>query len=195
MMDSTVSDQIATLKRRACDRIDDMSSALIQVSRQIWETPELAFHEERAAGWLAELLEQSGYTVERGVGALPTAFTARRTGSTPGPTVGLFSEYDALPDLGHGCGHNLLAISGVGAGVGLAAVAGELPGVVQIHGTPAEEGPSGKTLLLEAGVFDDLDCAIIFHPSAEANVLEQMRTGQGITFTFTGKHAHAAGNP
>jgi amidohydrolase len=109
--------------------------------------------------------------------------------------VGLFSEYDALPELGHGCGHNLLAISGVGGGLGLAAVVDELPGVIQVQGTPAEEGPSGKTLLLREGVFDELDFAIIFHPADEANVLERMRTGQGIVFEFTGKHAHAAGNP
>jgi amidohydrolase len=194
-MSQFTEDQIADLKRRACDQIDEMAPALIDVSRRIWETPEIAFQEEQASTWLAEILTRAGYEVERGVGKLPTAFTALRKGSGPGPTVGVFSEYDALAGLGHGCGHNLLAISGVGAGVGLAAVADELPGTIQIHGTPAEEGPSGKTLLLREGVFDALDFALIFHPSSEANVLERMRTGQGITFTFTGKHAHAASNP
>lgn len=194
-MADPVQARAAALKERACRRIDEMAPALIGVSRRIWETPEVAFEEEQASRWLADLLTSEGYDVELGVGNLPTAFTAQRRGSGVGPTVGLFSEYDALPDLGHGCGHNLLAISGVGAAVGLTAVADELPGTIRIQGTPAEEGPSGKTLLLDAGVFEGLDFAVIFHPWDEAFVLEKMRTGQGISFTFTGKHAHAAAHP
>ena len=185
----------ASLKRRACARIDELAPALIGVSRQIYEHPELAFEEEQAAGWLSDLLEQHGFAVDRGVGTLPTAFTGTLTGSGPGPTVGLFSEYDALPGLGHGCGHHLLAISGVGGGLGLSAVMAELPGTVRVLGTPAEEGPSGKTILLRNGVFDDLDAAVIFHPSDQPNILERMRTGQGIRFTFAGRYAHAAGHP
>jgi amidohydrolase len=186
---------IDDMKARVCAHIDQLAADLIEVSRRIWHSPEVAFEEHQAAAWLSELLSRAGYRVDLGVGGLPTAFTARRTGARSGPTVGLLSEYDALHGLGHGCGHNLLAISGVGAGLGLTAVMDELPGAVQVHGTPAEEGPSGKTLLLRAGVFDALDVAIIFHPSSEANVLERMRTGQGIRFTFTGKAAHAAANP
>ncbi len=183
------------LKRRACARIDAAAVDLIAVSRRIWETPEVAFQEEQAAGWLTEVLLREGYAVDKGVGGLPTAFTAQLDGRGTGPTVGLFSEYDALPGLGHGCGHNLLAISAVGAAVGLAAVADELAGTIRVLGTPAEEGPSGKTLLLQEGVFDGLDFAIIFHPSDKASVLEKMRTGQGIIFTFTGRYAHAAAHP
>jgi amidohydrolase len=183
-----------TLKQRVRSRIDEVAPRLVDVSRQIWQTPETLFQERQAAGWLAELLRDAGYEVEAGVGGLETAFTAtRRNGA--GPTVGLFAEYDALPEIGHGCGHNLLAISGVGAGLGLAAVADALPGTIKIHGTPAEEGGSGKTLLLHAGVFDDLDIAVIFHPADNANVLERMRTGQGLLFTFRGKAAHAAAHP
>jgi amidohydrolase len=189
------STSIATLKRRVCARIEAAAPVLAEISLRIWQHPELAFEERQASRWLAEILEQAGYTVERGVGGLATAFTARRSGHSPGPTIGLFSEYDALPDLGHGCGHNLLAISGVGAGVGVAAVLDELPGTIRVHGTPAEEGPSGKTLLLREGVFAGLDCALIFHPGAEPSVLERMRTGQGLVFTFTGKAAHAAAHP
>lgn len=188
-------ERVESLKRRACARIDGAADDLIAVSTRIWETPEIAFQEERAARWLIGVLAREGYAIDTAVGGLPTAFTARRDGTEAGPTVGLFSEYDALPGLGHGCGHNLLAISAVGAAVGLAAVADELPGTIRIQGTPAEEGPSGKTLLLREGVFAGLDFAVIFHPSAEASVLEKMRTGQGITFTFTGKHAHAAAHP
>jgi len=188
-------ESLAELKRRACCGIDEAAPTLTDVSRRIWANPEVAFEEHKASGWLVEVLERAGYAVESGVGGLPTAFVGTRSGSGHGPTVGVFSEYDALPELGHGCGHNLLAISGVGAGIGLAAVIDELPGRIRVYGTPAEEGPSGKTLLLRAGVFDGLDYALIFHPSDDANVLERMRTGQGITFVFSGKHAHAASNP
>ncbi len=194
-MPSLSPESISNLKQRACSRIDEMTSGLVGVSQRIWEHPEIAFQEHDACRWLGELLADAGYEVETAVGGLDTAFTARRAGRTHGPTVGVFSEYDALPELGHGCGHNLLAISGVGAGLGLAAVLDDLPGTVRVHGTPAEEGPSGKTLLLRAGVFEGLDAALIFHPSAEANVLERMRTGQGIVFTFAGRHAHAAAHP
>jgi amidohydrolase len=194
-MPSHDADRLSVLKERACARIDELASPLVEASRKIWDHPELAFQERNACRWLTELLRDSGYDVETGVGGLETAFTARRAERGAGPTVAVFSEYDALPELGHGCGHNLLAISGVGAGLGLAAVLDELPGAVRVHGTPAEEGPSGKTLLLRAGVFQGLDAALIFHPSDEASVLERMRTGQGIVFTFTGKHAHAAAHP
>jgi amidohydrolase len=183
------------LKQHACRRIDEMAPALVDVSRRIWKQPEVAFEEHTASRELIALLDHAGYAVAAGVGGLPTAFTARKSGATPGPTVGVFSEYDALPELGHGCGHNLLAISGVGAGIGLAALIDDLPGAVQVHGTPAEEGPSGKTLLLQEGVFRGLDFALIFHPGSEAHVLERMRTGQGLVFTFTGKAAHAASHP
>jgi amidohydrolase len=186
---------IDDMKTRVCQRIDELAPMLVDVSRRIWAAPEVAFEERQAAGWLTELLDRFGFSVESGVGGLPTAFTARRRGQAAGPTIGLFSEYDALIGLGHGCGHNLLAISAVGAGLGLSAVMEGLPGTLQVHGTPAEEGPSGKTLLLRAGVFDDLDVALIFHPSNSANVLERMRTGQGIGFTFIGKAAHAAAHP
>jgi amidohydrolase len=194
-MPSVTPERVASLKRRACARIDEVAPALVDVSRKIWEHPEVAFQEHDASRWLAGLLRDAGYEVKTREGGLDTAFTALRSGAGRGPTVGVFSEYDALPELGHGCGHNLLAISGVGAGLGLAAVLGDLPGAVRIHGTPAEEGPSGKTLLLRAGVFEGLDAALIFHPADEASVLERMRTGQGIVFTFTGKHAHAAAHP
>ena len=187
-------DAVDTLKRHVCSRIDELAPRLEQVSQQIWQTPETLFQEHQAAGWLSQLLREAGYDVELGPGGLETAFTGTLRNGL-GPTIGLFSEYDALPEIGHGCGHNLLAISGVGAGLGLAAVAESLPGTIKVHGTPAEEGGSGKTLLLRAGVFDDLDVALIFHPADGANVLERMRTGQGLIFTFRGKAAHAAAHP
>src|SRR5262249_4190688 len=111
---------IRDLKQRACSRIDELEPRLGDVSRRIWQTPETLFQERQASGWLSDLLRDSGYAVELGVGGLATAFTGTHANGS-GPTIGLFCEYDALPEIGHGCGHNLLAISGVGAGLGLAA--------------------------------------------------------------------------
>jgi len=130
-------ESLAELKRRACSGIDEAALTLTDISRRIWANPEVLFEEHKASGWLVEVLERAGYAVESGVGGLPTAFVGTRPGSGHGPTVGVFSEYDALPGLGHGCGHNLLAISGVGAGIGLAAVIDELPGRIRVYGTPA----------------------------------------------------------
>lgn len=183
------------LKRRACQRIDDGTPELIALSRYIYEHPEVAFEEVEASTRLSSILEEAGFSVERGVGELDTAFRATISGSRAGPTMGLLSEYDALAELGHGCGHHLLAISGVGAGLGVAAVMDQLPGRAVVFGTPAEEGPSGKTILLSRGVFAGVDAAILFHPRDASGVLRQMRTGQSLRFTFEGRHAHAAADP
>lgn len=183
------------LKRRACARIDDLTPDLIDISRQIYENPEVAFQEVEAARLLSGVLEANGLAVERGVGDISTAFRGTTPGARPGPRIGLLSEYDALVGLGHGCGHHLIAISGVGGGLGVAVVADDLPGSVTVFGTPAEEGPSGKTILLSRGVFDGIDAAVLFHPRDRAGVLRQMRTGQSLRFTFEGRHAHAAADP
>ena len=131
------------LKRDACERIDARSARSSSTFPSGFGRRPTSCSRSATSGWLADLLRASGYDVQVGVGGLETAFTATR-GSASGPTVGIFSEFDALPEIGHGCGHNLLAISGVGAGLGLAAVANELPGRVKIHGKRAEEGGSAR---------------------------------------------------
>ena len=153
---SAVKDEIA----RALDRAGD---ELEQLSRKIHDHPELGYQEVKASTWLAEFLGARGFKVERGIAGVDTAFRATLdTGD--GPTVAIMCEYDALPGIGHACGHNVIAAAGAGAGVGLAAVREKLPkGRIHVIGTPAEEGGGGKVKLIRGGVFQGVDAAMMVH--------------------------------
>src|SRR2546425_11712326 len=145
---------------RAIDRLGDDLETL---SHQIHDNPELGYQEVKAAGWLTDFLAEQGFKVERALAGLETAFRATiETGE--GPTIAILCEYDALPSIGHACGHNAIATAGVGAGAGLAAVRHQLPkGRIQIIGTPAEEGGGGKLKLIQGGVFKNVDAAMMVH--------------------------------
>ena len=139
---------------------------ILDLSHRIHADPEPAFEEHHAAAWIAEVLARHGSTVEHPAGSLATAI--RRSGAAgaaaTAPRIGILAEYDALPGLGHGCGHNTMAASGVGAAIALAAIADELPGEIVFLGTPAEERGSGKQIMIDDGLFDGLDAALLFHP-------------------------------
>jgi amidohydrolase len=177
---------------QAVDRLGDELEAL---SRRIHDHPELGYQEKQAAGWLTEFLGAKGFKVETGVGGVETAFRATiDTGE--GPTIAIMCEYDALPGIGHACGHNVIAASGAGAGAALAVARGVLPkGHVQVIGTPAEEGGGGKCRLIKAGVFKDVDAAMMVHGFDQwvghMDLLGIVRVG----FEFTGKAAHASADP
>src|SRR5881409_3873391 len=185
---SAVKDEIA----RALDRAGD---ELEQLSRKIHGHPELGYQEVKAAGWLVEFLGARGFKVERGIAGVDTAFRATLdTGD--GPTVAIMCEYDALPGIGHACGHNVIAAAGAGAGLGLAAVRERLPrGRIHVIGTPAEEGGGGKVKLIRGGVFQGVDAAMMVHGwdrwIAHQDLLGIVRVG----FEFTGKAAHASADP
>ena len=140
-------------KNRVAETVDRLADELERISHQIHANPELCFEEHKASGWLADFLAKQGAAVERGVGGLPTAFRATITGQGPGPTVAIMAEYDALPNIGHACGHNVIATAGTGAGAAIAAALTTLPfpGRIQVIGTPAEEGGAGKVRLMDAG--------------------------------------------
>jgi metal-dependent amidase/aminoacylase/carboxypeptidase family protein len=125
--------------------VDELAGDLERLSRQIHDHPELGYQEVQAAGWLCAFLEAKGLHVERGVGGVPTAFRATVNGAGDGPTVAIMCEYDALPGIGHACGHNIIATSGAGAGAALAAVRAKLPRGASVIGTPAEEGGGGRS--------------------------------------------------
>jgi amidohydrolase len=146
-------------KSRVAETVDRLADELERISHQIHANPELCFEEHKAAGWLTDFLAKQGAAVERGVGGLPTAFRATIAGTGPGPTIAIMAEYDALPNIGHACGHNVIATAGTGAGAAIAAALRTLPfpGRIQVIGTPAEEGGAGKVRLMEAGVFEDVD--------------------------------------
>src|SRR5438093_13059397 len=143
---------------------DALRGDLIKLSREINADPELAYTEERAVGRITALLEKNGHQVERNLGGLATAFRARV--GPPGPAVALLAEYDALPDVGHGCGHNLIAISNIGAFLVAAGQATRLEVGVEIIGTPAEERGGGKIDLLRKGVFDKSVAVLSSHPTS-----------------------------
>src|SRR5689334_6358389 len=142
---------------------DSFAPLLADLARKIHAHPELKFEEHRAAAWLTEALEGAGAKVERGLGGMPTAFRAR-IGSGKGPRVAILAEYDALPEIGHACGHNLIAAGALGAFLALARQRSTLSGTIDLVGTPAEEGGGGKIKLLAAGAFAGVDAAMMFHP-------------------------------
>jgi amidohydrolase len=182
------------LKRRAAARIDALAADLDGLALAIHDHPELGYQERFASAALADYLISQGLPVTRASGGVETAFVSEiKNGG--GPTIAICSEYDALPGIGHGCGHNLIAAAGVGAYLGTAAVAAELKGTVRLVGTPAEEGGSGKVKLHAAGVFDGVDAAMMFHP-ADADVLDPLMVAlRVLDLEFHGKAAHAAASP
>ncbi len=182
-------------KARIREAVDALRDDLLETSHAIHADPETAFQEHRASARLAEALARAGYSVQRGVGGLPTAFRAELAGSQPGPTVAVVAEYDALPDVGHGCGHNVIATSALGAGLALARTAGDFAGRILVVGTPAEEGGGGKIILAEEGVFDDVDVAIMMHPSSRDMVMRGSLANSRVDVIFHGRAAHAAGSP
>ncbi len=186
---------MSVLKDAITQAVDRLADELDALSRKIHDTPELGFAEVKACGWLSDFLGRQGFKVETGVGGVETAFRATIE-SGAGPTIAILCEYDALPGIGHACGHNIIATSGVGAGAALAALKDRLPkGRIQVIGTPAEEGGGGKVKLIKAGVFRDVDCAMMIH-GFDRTVLHQDLLGiVRVTFEYTGKASHASADP
>jgi len=193
----------ATLKAAAQREVEQVARMLIGCSDWMADNPELGLQEYQASAKLTEMLEEFGAEVERGIAGLDTAFRATLPGGDPdGPTIAIIAEYDALPDVGHGCGHNIIANAAIGAGIALARLGqqGLLPGKVVILGTPAEESAvanaGGKIPVLEHGYFDGVDAAIMIHPMTEDYIaLKPSMVAYGIDFMFHGRAAHAASNP
>lgn len=186
---------MSTVKEAIARAVDGLADELEVLSHKIHDHPELGFAEVKACGWLTEFLAAKGFKVEKGVSGMDTAFRATiETGA--GPTVAILCEYDALPGIGHACGHNVIATSGVGAGAALAAVKEHLPaGRLQIIGTPAEEGGGGKVKLIEGGAFKDVDCAMMIH-GFDRTLLHQDLLGiVRVSFEYLGKAAHASADP
>ena len=183
------------LKRLITEAVDRLGDELDALSRRIHDHPELGFKEVQAAGWLTEFLSAKGLKVERGSAGMDTSFVGTiETGE--GPTIAIMCEYDALPGIGHACGHNMIAASGAGAGAALAAVSDRLPkGRILVVGTPAEEGGGGKIRLIDGGVFAGVDAAMMVH-GWDAWVGHQDLLGiVRLTFEFTGRSAHASADP
>ncbi len=184
-------------KARIAAAVDAARDEIVDLSHRIHAHPEPAFEETQAATWIADALRGHGFQVEHPAGSLATAIRATRRGGRggDGPRIGILAEYDALPGLGHGCGHNTMAASGVGAAIALAALADELPGEIVFLGTPAEERGSGKAIMIEEGLFDGLDAALLYHPCDRSHVESQPLASEDIDVVFHGLQAHASADP
>lgn len=185
---------IEALKAKVCDEVDRRADLLLDASHQIHEHPELAFEEHFAHDLLTGILADQGLSPQRSAYGVATAFAAR-TGGGGGATVAVMCEYDALPGVGHACGHNIIAAAGLGAGLAAAAIAGEAGGRLVILGTPAEEGGGGKVVMAEAGALDGLDAALMVHP-ADADLLSMDAIAvEQLMVHYEGRAAHAAAAP
>lgn len=182
------------LKRDACSAIDQVRAELIDVSHFIHANPELAFKEHKAAQRLTEALERTGLPVERGAYGVATAY-ASEFGKTGGPAVAILSEYDALPGIGHACGHNVIAAMGLGAALGLSKLGGTLPGRVRYLGTPAEEAGGGKEYMAQKGAFDGLDAAMMVHSAGYDMESMPCIAIATVDATYHGVSAHASAMP
>jgi amidohydrolase len=187
------------LKARVAEEVEAQRGRLHEISRTLYENPELGSEEFRSAELLTGELERDGFQVERGLLGMPTAFCATFRGKGEGPRVAVIAEYDALPGVGHGCGHNLISAAAVGAGVAASRVIGDLDGEVLVVGTPAEEGrgPSGgsKIIMADGGFWGDVDAAVMLHPGTGYSVGNGSLGIWNVKMEFQGQTSHAAASP
>ena len=168
---------------------------LYEISDYIYNNPELGNEEYKAVEALTIFLKEHNFQVECPIADMDTAFKATFDSGKPGMTIGYLCEYDALPKIGHGCGHNMIGVMSSGAAVALSKVLDEIGGKIIVYGTPAEETNGGKVILAEAGVFDELDAAMIVHPDGETRASGSSSALYPIRFIYKGKTAHAASCP
>jgi amidohydrolase len=182
---------------RVAAAVEAARPGILDLSHRIHANPEPAFEEVQAATWIAAILSEAGFAVEHPAGSLATAIRATMRGGRPGdgPRIGILAEYDALPGLGHGCGHNTMAASGVGAALALAVIKDELPGEIVFLGTPAEERGSGKQIMIDDGLFEGLDAALLYHPCDRSHVESYPLASEDVDVVFTGLQAHASSDP
>ena len=182
------------LEKAIDDAVDHERVALAKLSHDIHANPELRFEEHKAARWIVDLLRARGFDVEHGLAGMSTAVRARK-GNAKGPRVAILGEYDALPEIGHACGHNLIATSAVGAFLAAASVVERSGGEVVFLGTPAEEGGGGKIKMIEAGCFEGLAAAMMFHPFDRDVLAHPALASVWLAMTFHGAPAHGAAAP
>jgi amidohydrolase len=184
---------IGILKDALSKDIDSRAAQLGALSKKLHDHPETAMKEHQAAGWLVKYLKDNGFKVESGIYEMPTAF--RAVYGKGKPAIGFLAEYDALPKLGHACGHNLIAVTSLAAGIASKLLADEFGGAIVVYGTPGEEGDAGKAQMEQKGAFRDIDIAMITHPGGGNQAVQGALACQTLIVEFIGKAAHAAADP
>ena len=185
--------EIEKLKSQVRAAIDGMSSQLISVSMDIHANPELCFEEVKASRLLGKTVTDAGLPLTAGAFGLDTSFVSEF--GNDGPSVGIIAEYDALPDIGHACGHNIIGTAAVGAALALATLGRDLPGKIRLLGAPAEEGGGGKVIMARKGAFDGLDCAMMVHPAPADMATFPLIARAGVHVSYRGKPSHASSEP
>lgn len=184
---------IEHLKSLIVSEVEAHRRELCDLACKIHANPELGFQEKKASAWLSAFLADNGFKIERGIYGLETAF--RGTYGKGKPVIALLAEYDALPEMGHACGHNLIGTASVGGAVGARKAVDECGGKIVVIGTPAEELYGGKVTMAQRGAFADLDAAMMVHPGGHDSVVTEALACQGLSVEFFGKASHAAGRP
>ena len=182
-----------SLKASVTGEIDNRRRQLQELSLKIHANPELGFHETKAVGWLTEYLAENGFHIERGISGLDTAFRADYGQGKP--VIALLAEYDALPEIGHACGHNIIAVSATGAAIACKKAVDACGGTVAVIGTPAEESFGGKAIMAEKGAFKDIDAALMVHPDTKDAATAATLACHCLEVEYFGREAHAAGEP
>jgi len=181
------------LKAQIISEVDAHRDQLSELSLEIHSNPELGFQEVKAAAWLSQYLGENGFSIEQGVCELPTAF--RGSYGQGKPAIAILAEYDALPNLGHACGHNIIGACAVGAGVASKLAIDRFGGSILVIGTPSEEQGGGKMIMAERGAFSDIDIAMMVHPGVHDTAVVQALACEALEVEFFGKAAHASARP
>jgi amidohydrolase len=185
--------ELAEIKGQIKASVDGQQSRLVKLSRRIHRHPETGFKEEKAAAWLTAYLKENGFSIEKGSGGMATAFKA--TYGQGDPRIAIMAEYDALPELGHACGHNIIATAAAGAAAAATKAVDEFGGTVIVFGTPAEELYGGKIILAQKGAFEDIDASMMVHPGTVDSATPEMMACAFLEVEFFGREAHAAAEP
>lgn len=186
--------ELQKLKMQIQDEVEARRQELVDLSLKIHANPEVGWQEEKASGWLTDYLEKNGFQVERDICDLPTAFRARYGQGKP--IIAIIAEYDALPGIGHGCGHNIIGTAAIGAGIAAKLAADQVGGTILVFGTPAEELLGGKVIMAERGAFEGIDVGMIVHPRGKWNWLHLRHLAViNLEVEFWGKPAHASAAP
>ncbi|MEK6677788.1 MAG: M20 family metallopeptidase [Nitrospirota bacterium] len=181
------------VKEGIIKNINELSASLISIAKEIHKRPELAFEENFASGLLASALKKHGFKIEKNIAGLKTAFRAAYSKGSSSPVIGFIAEYDALPEVGHGCGHNLIGPASIGAAIALAK--SDIKGKIVVIGTPAEEKGGGKVILSKKGAFNNLDAAMMVHPSNDTEIVKRALAAIDVSVEYFGKPSHAAATP